>query len=81
MPNFVNYFEFGHDIGWHLDDLTHSAQFVNCGVDGIVVDPATIGVQINGLANRNKWYGGFWSIRIPLFQAWPNLAVSPDFAA
>ncbi|WP_458093751.1 glycosyl hydrolase family 28-related protein [Roseomonas sp. WA12] len=61
MPNFVNCFEFGHDIGWHLDDLTHSAQFVNCGVDGIVVDPATIGVQITGQANRNKWYGGFWS--------------------
>ena len=61
MPNFVSCFEFGHDIGWHLDDLTHSAQIVNCGLDGIVVDPGTIGVQISGLANRNKWYGGFWS--------------------
>jgi hypothetical protein len=61
MPNFVSCFEFGHDIGWHLDDLTHSAHFVNCGVDGIVVDPGTIAVQINGQANRNKWYGGFWS--------------------
>jgi hypothetical protein len=61
MPNFVSCFEFGHDVGWHLDDLTHSAQIVNCGLDGIVVDPATIGVQISGLANRNKWYGGFWS--------------------
>ncbi|WP_043836063.1 glycosyl hydrolase family 28-related protein [Muricoccus aerilatus] len=61
MPNFVNCFEFGHDIGWHLDDECHSAQIVNCGLDGIVVDPATIGVQITGLANRNKWYGGFWS--------------------
>ncbi|MBP0446733.1 hypothetical protein J8J14_18315 [Roseomonas sp. SSH11] len=61
MPNFINCFEFGHDIGWHLDDLCHSAQIVNCGLDGIVIDPGTIGVQINGLANRNKWYGGFWS--------------------
>ena len=61
MPNFVNCFEFGHDIGWHLDDQCHSGQFVNCGLDGIVVDPGTVGVQITGLANRNKWYGGFWS--------------------
>ncbi|WP_277753782.1 glycosyl hydrolase family 28-related protein [Muricoccus nepalensis] len=61
MPNFVNCFEFGHDVGWHLDDETHSAQIVNCGLDGMVVDPNTIGVQITGLANRNKWYGGFWS--------------------
>ena len=61
MPNFLNCFEFGHVIGWHLDDQTHSAQIVNCGLDGIVVDPSTIGVQITGLANRNKWYGGFWS--------------------
>ena len=61
MPNFVNCFEYGHDVGWHLDDETHSAQIVNCGLDGFVVDPTTIGVQITGLANRNKWYGGFWS--------------------
>ncbi|MFC0385077.1 glycosyl hydrolase family 28-related protein [Muricoccus vinaceus] len=61
MPNFVNCFDFGHDISWHLDDLTHSAQFVNCGLDGMVVDPATVGVQISGQANRNKWFGGFWS--------------------
>ncbi|MCR0981770.1 glycosyl hydrolase family 28-related protein [Roseomonas populi] len=63
MPNFVNCFEYGHDIGWHLDDLTHSAQFVNCGVDGVNTDPGTIGVQMTGLCYRNKWYGGFWSIR------------------
>jgi hypothetical protein len=61
MPNFVSCFEYGHDIGWHLDDQTHSGQFVNCGLDGGIVDPTTIGVQISGLANRNKWYGGFWS--------------------
>ncbi|MBP0491836.1 glycosyl hydrolase family 28-related protein [Pararoseomonas indoligenes] len=61
MPNFVNCFEYGHDIGWHLDDLTHSAQFVNCGVDGVNTDPGTIGVQMTGICYRNKWYGGFWS--------------------
>jgi len=61
MPNFVNCFEYGHDTAWHLDDLTHSGHFVNCGADGIAVDPTTVAVRIDGQANRNKWYGGFWS--------------------
>jgi hypothetical protein len=61
MPNFVNCFEFGHETGWHLDDLCHSAQLVNCGVDGGGSDPFSVGVRITGQANRNKWYGGFWS--------------------
>jgi hypothetical protein len=44
-----------------LDDLTHCAQFTNCGVDGSGRDPNSVGVLITGLSNRNKWYGGFWS--------------------
>ncbi|WP_426958901.1 glycosyl hydrolase family 28-related protein [Muricoccus radiodurans] len=61
MPNFTNCFEFGHETGWHLDDGCHAACFVNCGVDGSGFDPFSYGVRITGTANRNKWYGGFWS--------------------
>ena len=61
MPNFSGCFEFGHETGWHLDNLCHAAQLVNCGLDGGGLDPNSVGLRISGLANRNKWSGGFWS--------------------
>jgi hypothetical protein len=65
MPKFVNCFEYGHDIGWHIDDLAHCVQLSNCGMDhlNIVGDDVAIGVQITGSATRTKWSGGFWAAK------------------
>jgi hypothetical protein len=65
MPKFVSCFEYGHDIGFHIDDLSHCLQLTNCGVDHLntVADDAAIGVQITGTATRTKWSGGFWAAK------------------
>lgn len=63
MATFDNCFEFGHEIGFDIQDATHSCSFFNSGTDGWVdaADPATIGVRIGGTALRCKWVGGFLS--------------------
>jgi hypothetical protein len=63
MPKFVSCFEYGHDIGWHIDDLSHCVQLANCGVDNLngIGDDVSIGVQITGNSTRTKWSGGFWA--------------------
>jgi hypothetical protein len=63
MMVFQNCFEYGHDIGFDIQDGVHASGFVNCGADGWVdaADPTTIGVRISGTAQRNKFVGGFLS--------------------
>jgi len=63
MATLENCFEYGHDIGFDVQDATHSCSFFNIGADGWVdaADPATVGVRIGGTALRTKWVGGFLS--------------------
>ncbi|HWL79880.1 MAG TPA: glycosyl hydrolase family 28-related protein [Roseomonas sp.] len=63
MATLENCFEYGHDIGFDVQDQTHSCSFFNIGGDGWVdaADPTTIGVRIAGTALRTKWVGGFLS--------------------
>ena len=63
MVSFQNCFEYGHDIGFDVQDAVHACSFVNIGVDGWVdaADPITIGIRISGSARRNKFMGGFLS--------------------
>lgn len=63
MATFENCFEYGHDIGFDVQDAVHSCSFFNIGVDGWVdmADPATTGIRISGTALRTKWVGGFLS--------------------
>jgi hypothetical protein len=65
MPKYVSCFEYGHEIGWHIDDLSHCVQLTNCGVDHLntLADDFSIGVQITAGATRTKWSGGFWAAK------------------
>lgn len=63
MTVLQNCFEYGHEIGFDIQDAVHACGFFNCGADGWVdaADPTTIGVRISGTAQRNKFVGGFLS--------------------
>jgi hypothetical protein len=63
MAAFENCFEYGHEIGYDVQDAVHTCTFVNVGTDGWVdaADPQTIGVRISGTALSTKWIGGFLS--------------------
>ncbi|EFH12865.1 glycosyl hydrolase family 28-related protein [Pseudoroseomonas cervicalis] len=63
MASFDNCFEYGHEIGFDVQDEAHSCNFTNIGTDGWVdmADPLTIGLRIGGTALRTKVFGGFLS--------------------
>ncbi len=63
MVSFQNCFEYGHEIGFDVQDAVHACSFVNIGADGWVdaADPTTVGIRIGGGAKRNKFMGGFLS--------------------
>ncbi|WP_207418925.1 glycosyl hydrolase family 28-related protein [Roseomonas haemaphysalidis] len=63
MSSFQNCFEYGHDIGWDIQNDVHACNFANIGTDAWVdaADPTTIGIRIGGTARRNKVIGGFLS--------------------
>ncbi|WP_174241969.1 glycosyl hydrolase family 28-related protein [Teichococcus oryzae] len=63
MASFENCFEYGHDIGFDVQDAVHSCSFFNIGADGWVdmADPVPLGIRIAGTALRTKWVGGFLS--------------------
>ncbi|MDB5369820.1 MAG: hypothetical protein JWP20_1378 [Roseomonas sp.] len=63
MASFENCFEYGHEVGFDVQDDVHACSFFNIGVDGLVdaADPTTIGIRIGGTSQRNKFVGGFLS--------------------
>ncbi|MCQ4159799.1 hypothetical protein NON00_07640 [Roseomonas sp. GC11] len=63
MASFENCFEYGHEIGFDIQNACHSCHFDNIGTDGWVdmADPNTIGIRINGTSLRTKVVGGFIS--------------------
>ncbi|WBV44150.1 glycosyl hydrolase family 28-related protein [Pseudoroseomonas cervicalis] len=63
MASFDNCFEYGHEIGFDVQDESHSCNFTNIGTDGWndMADPLTIGLRISGTALRTKVFGGFLS--------------------
>ncbi|MCI0754299.1 glycosyl hydrolase family 28-related protein [Teichococcus vastitatis] len=63
MASFENCFEYGHDVGYDVQDAVHSCSFFNIGADGWVdmADPVPVGIRIGGTALRTKWVGGFLS--------------------
>ncbi|MDQ1079964.1 glycosyl hydrolase family 28-related protein [Pseudoroseomonas cervicalis] len=63
MASFDNCFEYGHEIGFDVQDEAHSCHFSNIGTDGWndMADPQTIGIRIGGTSLRTKVVGGFLS--------------------
>ncbi|ONG44742.1 hypothetical protein BKE38_27410 [Pseudoroseomonas deserti] len=63
MASFENCFEYGHEIGFDVQNAVHAGHFSNVGTDGWndMADPSTVGIRIAGTSLRTKWVGGFIS--------------------
>jgi hypothetical protein len=63
VPEFINCFTYGYDIGFDIGDGAQAVQIHNCGVDDLLTlrDPLGVGCRIQGSAFRTKWVGGFIS--------------------
>ncbi len=63
VPEFINCFTYGYNIGFDIGDGAQAVQIHNCGVDDLLTlrDPLGLGCHIQGSAFRTKWVGGFIS--------------------